>query len=285
MDMGIVPQIARNIDQRRKIIRGKSLNPSAAAMIRYRRALERLVLEMTETYERKLRAFFNKPVAKEYFALDESISSQAKILLTELSKKFDDLFNFKAKGLAESMLKDASASSATSLKMSLKEISQGLELKTDILTGELKDILKASIQENVGLIKSIPQQYHKQVEGAMYRSITSAQGGKDLIPFLQRYKNITARRARNIGEDQFRKAYNDINRGRLQKLGFKRFEWRHHLGSQHPRKLHMQLNGLVFRFDKPPIIDNTTGERGYPGKLVNCRCTMAAVIDFSDREE
>lgn len=283
--MALADQIAQNVDHRRKILRGQSLNPSAGAIARYRRALEDLVHDMARTYQREIAKFLSKPVAKEYYAADESIASQAKILLTELSKRFEDLFNFKAKGLAEAMLKDASRTSASSLKTSLKDISGGLTLKTDILTGELKDVLKASIQENVALIKSIPQQYHKQVEGAMYRSITTAQGQKDLIPILQKYRGMTQRRARNISDDQYRKAYGAINRVRVRKLGFKKFEWRHHLGSQHPRKLHMRLNGQIFRFDSPPIIDDSTGERGFPAQLPNCRCTMAAVVDFSDRDE
>jgi SPP1 gp7 family putative phage head morphogenesis protein len=281
----VVAATKTNLDHRRKIIRGGSLNPNASSAARYRRALEALIRKMTDTYEREIKKLYARPIAKEYFAQDESISSQAKILLTELSKRFEDLFNFKAKGLAESMLNDASATSASSLKTSLKELSGGLTLKTDILTGELKDVLKASIQENVGLIKSIPAQYHKQAEGAVYRSITSAQGQKDLIPFLRKYKGMTERRARNISDDQYRKAYTAINKGRLQKLGFRRFEWRHYLGSAEPRKLHMRLNGQVFRFDNPPVIDDTTGERGFPAQLPNCRCTMAAVVDFSDRDE
>ncbi|RIQ43658.1 phage head morphogenesis protein, partial [Bordetella avium] len=33
--------------------------------------------------------------------------------------------------------------------------------------------------------------------------------------------------------------------------------------------------------DNPPIIDKTTGERGLPGQLINCKCRMRPVIDFS----
>ncbi len=151
----------------------------------------------------------------------------------------------KAKKLAEGMIDQASISSVWSLKSSLKDMTGGLTLKTDILTGELKDVLKASIAENVSLIKSIPDQYHKQVEGAVMRSITSAQGGEQLVPFLKKYRGITERRARNIAGDQWIKAYSSINRVRMQKLGIRKYEWLHVGGSMHPRK----ISCLVFWSD------------------------------------
>ena len=71
---------ARNIDQRRKLVKGKALNPNAAAIMRYRRALEGLVTEMTAIYQREISKFLSKPVAREYFAQDESVAAQARIL-------------------------------------------------------------------------------------------------------------------------------------------------------------------------------------------------------------
>jgi SPP1 gp7 family putative phage head morphogenesis protein len=270
----------RNLDPRRRLMKGQPLNPNAAAMLRYQRALEAHVRQMVVTYEREIRKFLKKPVAREYFAADESVSGQAKILMTELARRFSNLFGMKAKKLAEGMIDQASVSSAWSLKSSLKDMTGGLTLKTDILTGELKDVLKASIAENVSLIKSIPEHYHKQVEGAVMRSITNAQGGEQLIPFLRKYRGITERRARMISEDQWRKAYGSINRVRLQKLGLKKFEWLHTSGSQHPRPLHVRMNGHIYNMSQPPVIESKTGERGFPGQLPNCRCRMVPVIDF-----
>ena len=64
----------RNLDPRRRLMKGQPLNPNAAAMLRYQRALEALVREMVATYEREIRKFLRKPVAREYFAADESVS-------------------------------------------------------------------------------------------------------------------------------------------------------------------------------------------------------------------
>ena len=267
-----------------KVLRSTPLNPNMAVAARYERHLRWLIDRMIEETERRLTLLYREPHSQEYFAHDASVSSQARILMNELQKKFENLFNLNAKPLAESFTDDSEAASAVSLKSSLCELSGGITLKTDIFTNELKDVLTATIAENVGLIKSIPAQYLDGVQGAVYRSITTGNGLADLIPFLKKHKKMTQKRADLIAHDQTRKAYGAINRIRMQKLGIKKFEWLHSSGGQHPRKLHQQLSGKIFNFDDPPIIDDRTGERGFPGQLINCRCRSIAVIDFGDDE-
>ena len=37
------------------------------------------------------------------------------------------------------------------------------------------------------------------------------------------------------------------------------------------------LNGYVFDISKPPVIDTKTGERGYPGQCIGCRCFLVPI--------
>ena len=45
------------------------------------------------------------------------------------------------------------------------------------------------------------------------------------------------------------------------------------------RELHKQLNGQVFRFDDPPVIDERTGQKCLPAQTYNCRFTFSPVIN------
>ena len=125
-------------------------------------------------------------------------------------------------------------------------------------------------------------QYLGEVQGQVMRSITSGQGLKDLIPYLNTKYDQNIRHARNVAFDQTRKAYSNINAGRMQANGIKSYEWIHSGGGQHPRKLHQQMNGRVYRLDDPPVIDERTQERGIPGRAINCRCTMRPIVSFGD---
>ena len=263
-----------------KILRGRPLSYNAAVADRYNQQLYWLVAKMAKETQLAIVKLFKEPGTVKFFANDAGVSSQAKALMRELQNRFDDLFGFKAKRIAEEFSKQSTNSSAAQLQISLRELSQGLILKTDIFTGELNEVLSANIAENVALIKSIPEQYLGGVQGAVMHSITTGRGLADLVPFLEKHKEITVKRARLIAHDQTRKAFSATNRVRLERLGVKKFEWLHSAGGQVPREQHVHMSGNIYDFDDPPVIDDKTGERGYPGQLINCRCRMIPVIDF-----
>lgn len=264
-----------------QVLRGAPLNPSVAAEERYYAALAKLVRRMSEETLEALEKFFETPHAEEYFAQDDTIAAQARILTNALTRKFDGMFADISKPLAEKTVNEASQQSKSSLHLSLKDLSGGLSLKTDILTPEIQEMLSASVTENVGLIKSIASQYLQGVQGAVMRSITTGNGLQDLVPFLKNHEGVTLRRARIIAEDQSRKAFNNLNKARMQAVGIKQFEWLHSAGSLHPRPLHIAYNGKIFDFDNLPVIDPRTGVRGIPGQLINCKCRMVPVLSFA----
>jgi SPP1 gp7 family putative phage head morphogenesis protein len=250
----------------------------------YVKQLKSLVDRMTRETNKKILFLFNSSTAKEFMAMDESLASQARILMNALTNKFNFLFTDKSKPLSEKMVKDQAKYSKQILAQSLKKLSNSVTINANLITTtpKLKEIAKASIAENISLIKSIPQEYMQKVRGSVMRAINSGGDLKILNQSLKKYDVMTERRAKNIAEDQTRKAYNSINSVRMQSVGIKKFKWLHSGGGQHPRAAHMAMNGEIFSFDDLPVIDEHTGERGIPGQAINCRCTMNPVIEFSE---
>lgn len=265
---------------------GKPLLPPDVVEGKYRAALEKMVEQMTRQTRREIERLFKSSVARAAgFTTDASFASAAARLVKELHKRFNILFSKAAGGLAEALAKGISRQSAVGLEQSLKHVSGGVTLKTDVLGGAVGDVVKASIKQNVALIKSIPQKYFLDIEGAVMRSIQSGRGMADLQPHLEKTYGVTKRRAALIARDQTSKATTAINRARMQGLGVKKFKWLHSLGGKEPRPLHRDvLNGNVYSFDDLPVIDEKTGERGLPGQLINCRCRMVPVIEFKAEE-
>lgn len=150
--------------------------------------------------------------------------------------------------------------------------------------------MDAAAQEAAALIKRVPLQYIPDVQQDVMRSITTGNGLQDLIPALEK-RNVDVKNwAENVAKDQTRKAYATANRVRMQQAGVRKFKWIHSGGGNQPRTLHMRhvsaggLNGGIFSFDEPPIIDERTGERGFPGQLPYCGCTMSPVIEVDEDE-
>lgn len=262
---------------------GTTLMPPAGVGVRYVKDLGALTAQMTAQVSREVLRMYQGEAAATFFAQDaKSVGSEARILVNSLQARFQDLFNKKAKILADRMVRGADKASASSLHTSLEKLSGGMSLKTNLMTPALSNVYKATVAENVGLIKSIAGEYLEKVQGAVMRSITTGNGLQDLVPALQQYEGQTHRRARNIALDQTRKAYNSINKGRMQAVGIQRFKWHHSGGGAHPREDHIAMDGNVYSFDDLPVIDQRTGERGIPGQAVNCRCTMSPVFVFDE---
>ena len=179
------------------VFKGLPLQPPAPVAVRYANGLQKLVAQMTTQTARDLKGLFETDAASKHFGQDATIASQSRILINALRAKFDALFTQAAKPLAETMVTGSEKASSTALHGSLTKLSGGLSLKTTTMSAGLRNIYAASVAENVSLIKSISEQYIKQVEGAVMRSITTGNGLQDLVPALEKYSGQTERRAKN----------------------------------------------------------------------------------------
>jgi uncharacterized protein with gpF-like domain len=173
------------------MVKGTILRPSAAVEARYSKSLQKLVDEMVSTVEKQLTSLFNTEYSEEFFATedaalgpDASIASQARIKMNELILKFSVKFNKAAKPIAERMVGEVETTSTLNVWKSLKQLSGGLSKKSSVIPSDLLEMMKASVAENVQLIKSIPEQYLTQVQGAVMRSITGTRGIEGLIKEL-----------------------------------------------------------------------------------------------------
>lgn len=270
-------------------LRGSPLIIAGSIASRYFDRLDPLIMRMRREVEREIMTLDDAFAGDgEAWAMDASIASQARILMNAMRDKFTSLFAQLATDAATQMVQRASKDSAQKLGISLKEMSGQLTLKTDIFNGALADTLKATVAENVSLIKQkLVTSYFDKVEGQVYRSIAGGNGLADLKPQLEEYGVKTRNWAKNVSLDQTRKAYNNINAQRMQALGVKEFEWVHSGGSNHPREYHRDvLSGKIFSFDNLPHLDGPNkGERGIPGQAPYCRCIMRPIFKFDDEDE
>jgi len=269
-------------------VRGKPLFIAGQIATKYSDTLQHYIERMIRETMREVLGLSDTFAADSVaWAMDASVASQARILSNAMRDKFARLFASVAQPLAEKMTGAAEKDSAQKLNISLKEMSGQYVLKTNVFNDQLRDVLTASVAENVALIKRIPEKYLDNVQGAVMRSIQSGQGLADLKPELDKYGVTVKNWAKNVALDQTRKAYNGINAARMQALGVKEFEWVHSGGSNHPREYHRDvLNGKIFSFDNLPHLDGpNTGEKGIPGQAPYCRCTMRPIFRFNDDDE
>jgi SPP1 gp7 family putative phage head morphogenesis protein len=262
---------------------GKPLHYPAAPAARYRASLDKLAWRMQREYEREINKLWREygPITQ-----DASLASQARIALNRLRDRFAKLFAKAAPTITERMLGGVDKASAASLGESLKALSGGVTLKTQVMPAALKESMTAATAENVALIKSVATQYHDRVEGAVMRSIQQGGEGRATIAEeLQKIGGMTERRVKIIAEDQTRKATTAANALRAKSLGIRKFRWVHSGGGAEPRRSHIEASGNIYSYDDPPRIGDN-GEAVLPGQAIGCRCVSVPVLEWgSDPEE
>lgn len=149
------------------------------------------------------------------------------------------------------------------------------------------------VAENVARIKSIPTDFHDDVEKIVTSAVVDGRLHGDVADEIDQRFGVGENSARVIARDQIGKYYGQVNRMRQQELGVERFIWRT-VGDDRVRDEHSDLEDESekepFSWDDLPEDDD--GEEIYPGSPIQCRCSAEPVFedilgsdDESDDEE
>lgn len=287
---------------KKQILKSDVFNYSPALERQYRIELKGLVDKMLKDVAEKIVNAYRKNKDGFTFATDGAFSN-IDDELKDLEKKYREIFARQGEEVAKRMvLRQLKYNRSSFTKIMKKLLPNDEEIPTlagSIIPRDMEQIIKASIMENVSLIKSIESKYFEQITGSVARSMQAGGSIKQLRQEILRYNGMTRRRANNIANDQTRKAYMSINLRNMSKAGIKKVEWVHSGGGYTVREYHYRkwdgvsgiedgrpngLNGYIFDIDKPPVIQLQKGKqpevRGYPAQLPNCKCVLAAVVEI-----
>lgn len=253
-----------------KTCRAIHTNPGVQAA--YRKRLDRMVKEMADSYEYWLTAAYraNPPEMAQDALPFNILKKKLKDLGNRWIKRFDDM----AVKIAENFAEQGKKATDNSFRAALRDAGWSVEFK---MTPQMRDAMAATISENVALIKSIPQQYHLEVEGIVARGFTNGRDLETIVKDLRARYGVTKRRAALIARDQSNKLTATVTQARRLELGITQAVWQHSSGGKEPRKSHVAATGKVFDIAKGCYID---GEYILPGQLINCRCSSRSVLPF-----
>lgn len=185
-------------------------------------------------------------------------------------KRFDKM----AQGIADDFATRSKRATEAAMQASLKKAGFTVPFKPSKSSLEA---YKAVAAENVGLIKSIAQKYHTDVQTQVWESVKRGGDLKTVSEKLEKSYGVTRRRAALIARDQNAKAKATIEAVRHQELGIKQGIWMHSKAGKEPRPTHVAMNGKLYDLNKG-MWDSDEKEYVHPGQLINCRCTMRPYI-------
>jgi SPP1 gp7 family putative phage head morphogenesis protein len=136
---------------------------------------------------------------------------------------------------------------------------------------------RAVVAENVNLIRSIPREFLKDVESAVWNSVMRGGSMHELSTTVRKRYGITYRRAALIARDQVNKSKAVMENARRAELGITEAVWQHSHAGKEPRPTHVKMDGRRFKI-ADGMYDSAEGRKVQPGELINCRCTSRAVM-------
>lgn len=252
----------------------RPIRANAGLRQRYQKQMLAVIDDMTASIIYWLQAQYREapPVA-----MDATPSQQMIKRFDELRKRWLKRFDKAGPKIAKAYLKRQRAATDTAMMMALRDI--GFTVKFQ-MTAPVTDAFNASLAENIGLIKSIPEQYLGQVQGAFSRAYSQGKGLDVMVADLMRIGGVTRRRAAFIALDQSNKANAVIERARRLELGIEEAEWRHSGAGKHPRVEHQRATGRVYKVRDGCPIKNEKGQIEFinPGEKPFCRCISISRI-------
>lgn len=163
----------------------------------------------------------------------------------------------------------------------------GTALKLGVAEKDVGEVALALLNEQVGLIKSIPLEAGLRAQKIAFESFfagTRAEANEDTIKQLTEEMGFSTQaaisRATLIARTETARANATINQSRAMAVGSNQYRW-HNSGDESVRHSHKfykgkRLQGMIFSWDSPPTLDD--GMTGHPGTFPNCRCFAEPVF-------
>lgn len=263
---------------------------------KYRAALKKAIANMSASYAYWLRGKFRDAVganvdagrlpdiAQDAAPKDPRKAAQAlQSELQRLRAYWDKHFKELAAKLARDIAQDWVADNTRAWSGKLKRA--GFDIQLQVGPAQ-RLFLEAKIPENVALIRSIQQDYHKDVEGIISRNFLAGRDLHTMADALEKRYEISTRRAALMARDQSNKASAQLNSSRQRELGIQYAVWVHSSAGKEPRHKHVKAGRDRAVFDINVGIDFNDGFGPVlPGEAINCRCTSRSIIPGIGRGE
>lgn len=201
----------------------------------------------------------------------------------DLAEEWQDQFDAAAERIAAMFAQGAARHSDRALVSVLKRSGFAVSFT---MTPAMRDVLASTVAQNVALIRSVPQQYLTNVQGAVMRSVQQGRDLGSLTRYLRHQHGVAKRRAAFISLDQNNKATSALQKARQVELGIEEAIWMHSHAGREPRPTHVANDGKRYNvaegwYDPDPRVRR----RIWPGELPRCRCTQRAVMPFKVEAE
>lgn len=209
---------------------------------------------------------------------DKAIKKKAKEILfdsieEQLEKMLDQLRNKSVREFSETQVRQIAKGFVQQTKdFSIRQVDEQIEAVAGVnpvRSTTVKRAFNEAVEENVRLIKTIPNKYHNEVERVVHSGIIKGKSLGEMEKGIYKASRKTTNNARLIARDQSGSIMSAVTKQRHKDVGLKKFRWET-VGDDRVRDEHEDRGGEVYTWK-----DGASGE--YPGGPIQCRCVATVV--------
>lgn len=126
-------------------------------------------------------------------------------------------------------------------------------------------------------VKKFTDEEVVKLRNFIQQNATSGFRASNLEAELQKQFKVSKNKAKFLARQETSLFTANYTKQRYQVAGINEYMWSTSQ-DERVREDHQRLNGKIFSFDDPPIVDTSTGKKANPGEDFNCRCVAIPVI-------
>lgn len=148
------------------------------------------------------------------------------------------------------------------------------------MTSEQIDIIGKEWGENLELyIKEWAEDNIIKLRREILQNTQRGKRASVMAKYIEKEYNSSRKKAKFLARQETSLLMSKMRETRYKGAGLFKYEW---VASNDERTRHDHeiLDGKIFDWDNPPVVDRATGRRAHAGEDFNCRCIAKPVIEF-----
>lgn len=156
------------------------------------------------------------------------------------------------------------------------------QLKNDLRTASVGNVLRGLMYEQVDLIQSLPLEAAERVHRLTIQGLTNSVRAREVAEEIMRTGEVTESRATLIARTEVARTASVLTQTRAQAAGLTHYRWQTSKDAD-VRPGHREMQGKICEFAHPPAV-NENGRIMYhhPGQIWNCRCWPEPLVELEE---
>lgn len=217
-----------------------------------------------------------RKIARHIADLVETFGAEQTEALTKALNRYAEIIEPWARAVSGRMIAQVSEHDERAWMKMARQM--GMSLKSEIERAPVGIRMQQLLEEQVGLIKSLPIEAAERVHKITTEGITKGLRASEVADRIMETGHVTKSRANLIARTEVGRTSTALSQARAESVGSRGYIWRT-AGDTDVRESHRKMEGRFVAWNDPPTLDGLTG---HAGALPNCRCYCEPVLADED---